>query len=92
MFRKRDSRLLGGDHPLRQQLRTVVLPPGARAVGRTIRELGWTRARCSSMRCVATASWDGIRIPTTRLREGDVLMLWGAPEDLEQDESRLLMG
>jgi CPA2 family monovalent cation:H+ antiporter-2 len=30
--------------------------------------------------------------PDTRLREGDVLVLWGRPEDLEQVESQLLMG
>jgi len=29
--------------------------------------------------------------PGTRLREGDVLVLWGAPEDLERGENRLLM-
>jgi len=29
---------------------------------------------------------------TTRLREGDVLVLWGAPDDLERGENRLLMG
>ena len=28
----------------------------------------------------------------TRLREGDVLVLWGTPEDLEHGENRLLMG
>ena len=30
--------------------------------------------------------------PDTRLREGDVLVLFGTAEDLEQGESRLLMG
>jgi CPA2 family monovalent cation:H+ antiporter-2 len=30
--------------------------------------------------------------PETQFREGDVVVLWGAPEDLEQAESRLLMG
>jgi len=92
VFRKRDSRHLDDDHPLRQQLRTVVLPPGARAVGRTIGELGLDRGKVR----VNALRRDGIvgRSPdsTTRLREGDVLILWGAPEDLEHEESRLLMG
>jgi CPA2 family monovalent cation:H+ antiporter-2 len=92
VYRKRDARHLGDDHPLRQQLRTVVLPPGARAVGRTIRELGLDHGPV-----LANAlRRDGIvgrnPDPETRLREGDVLILWGAPEDLEQEESRLLMG
>jgi K+/H+ antiporter YhaU regulatory subunit KhtT len=30
--------------------------------------------------------------PGTRLREGDVLVLWGTAEDLEHGENRLLMG
>jgi CPA2 family monovalent cation:H+ antiporter-2 len=28
----------------------------------------------------------------TRLREGDVLILWGTPEDLEHGENELLIG
>jgi CPA2 family monovalent cation:H+ antiporter-2 len=77
---------------MRQQLRTVVLPPGATAVGRAIGELGLDR-----LNVVVTAlRREGIvgREPDagTRLREGDVLVLWGTPEDLEHGESRLLMG
>jgi monovalent cation:H+ antiporter-2, CPA2 family len=92
LFPKRGARHLGEDHPLRQQLRTVLLPPGARAVGRTIRDLGLDHGRV----LVNALRRDGIvgrdPDPETRLREGDVLILWGAPEDLEQEESRLLMG
>jgi CPA2 family monovalent cation:H+ antiporter-2 len=92
VFRKRGARHLGEDHPLRQQLRTVVLPPGAHAVGRTIRELGLDQGKV----LVNALRRDGIvgrtPDPDTRLREGDVVVLWGAPEDLEQEESRLLMG
>jgi CPA2 family monovalent cation:H+ antiporter-2 len=77
---------------LRQQLRTVVLPPGASAVGRTIGDMG-----LDSGRVVVTAlRREGIvgREPDrdTRLREGDVLILWGTPEDLERGENRLLIG
>jgi CPA2 family monovalent cation:H+ antiporter-2 len=92
VFRKKDSRHLDGDHALRQQLRTVVLPPGASAVGRTIRELGMHEGTV----LVNAVRRDGIvgrnPDPETRFREGDVVVLWGAPEDLEQAESRLLMG
>jgi CPA2 family monovalent cation:H+ antiporter-2 len=77
---------------MRQQLRTVVLPPGATSVGRAIGELGLDR-----LNVVVTAlRREGIvgREPDagTRLREGDVLVLWGTPEDLEHGENRLLMG
>jgi CPA2 family monovalent cation:H+ antiporter-2 len=92
VFRKRDSRLLDGHHALRQQLRTVVLPPGASAVGRTIRELEMDDGKVR----VNAVRRDGIvgrnPGPETQFREGDVVVLWGAPEDLEQAESRLLMG
>jgi CPA2 family monovalent cation:H+ antiporter-2 len=92
VFRKRDSRHLDADHPLRQQLHTVVLPPGASAVGRTIRELGMDEGAV----LVNAVRRDGIvgrnPGPETRLREGDVVVLWGPPEDLERAESRLLMG
>ena len=92
VFRKHDARHLDEDHPLRQQLRTVVLPPGARAVGQTIRELKLDQGevRINGLRR------DGIvgrnPDPDTKLREGDVVILFGTPERLEQEESRLLMG
>ena len=92
VFRKHGARHLDEDHPLRQQLRTVILPPGARAVGRTIRELKLDQGevRINGLRR------DGIvgrnPDPDTKLREGDVVILWGTPERLEQEESRLLMG
>jgi CPA2 family monovalent cation:H+ antiporter-2 len=76
---------------MRQQLRTVVLPPGAQAVGRTIRDVGLDHVNV----LVMALRREGIvgRAPSadTRLREGDVLVLYGAPEDLERGESRLLM-
>jgi len=93
VFRRRSARSLEDDeHALRQQLRTVVLPPGAVAVGRTIGELGMDEGKV----VVTALRREGIigrdPEPGTRLREGDVLVLWGAPEDLEQGENRLLMG
>ena len=41
-----------------------------------------------------TASLARHRLARAResLHDGDVLVLWGTPEDLEQEESRLLMG
>jgi CPA2 family monovalent cation:H+ antiporter-2 len=92
VFRKHGARHLDEDHPLRQQLHTVVLPPGARAVGQTIRDLKLDQGevRINGLRR------DGIvgrnPDPDTKLREGDVVILWGPPERLEQEESRLLMG
>jgi CPA2 family monovalent cation:H+ antiporter-2 len=93
VFRRREARSLEDEnHALRQQLRTVILPPGARAVGRTIGEIDLEDGRV----VVTALRREGIvgrePEPSTRLREGDVLVLWGTPEDLERSENRLLMG
>jgi CPA2 family monovalent cation:H+ antiporter-2 len=92
VFRRGDAPALGGERALRQQLRTVVLPPGARGVGRSLAELGLNRGPVR----VTAVRREGIvgRDPTAemRLREGDVVVLWGTPENLESAEVRLLMG
>jgi CPA2 family monovalent cation:H+ antiporter-2 len=93
VFKGRQSAEVGGEgQALRQQLRTVVLPPGARAVGRTLGDIGLERGGV----VVTALRREGIvgREPDsgTRLREGDVLVLWGTPVDLERGERRLLMG
>jgi monovalent cation:H+ antiporter-2, CPA2 family len=95
VFRRRDPRdpAVGeGDASIQQQLYTIVLPPGARAVNQTIRDLALDRGPVT----VTAIRRDGITgrdpDPATRLKDGDVLVLWGRPEDLQQAESRLLMG
>jgi CPA2 family monovalent cation:H+ antiporter-2 len=96
VFRRRDVTRLpegadGSERP-REQLYTVVLPPGATAVDRSIRDMGLDRGPVT----VSAIRREGITgrspAPETQLREGDVLVLWGRPEDLERVESRLLMG
>ncbi len=91
VFRKHDARAAREDQALRQ-LRTVVLPPGAWASGRTVRELGLETGKA----VITALRRDGIvgrePDPATRLRDGDVLVLWGTPEDLEREENRLLTG
>ncbi|MHB1871925.1 MAG: cation:proton antiporter domain-containing protein [Steroidobacteraceae bacterium] len=76
----------------REQVRAVVVPPGAWAVGRTLAE---ARARG------AQATFQGVRrhgilgrepAASTRLRDGDVVVLYGTPEELERAESVLLAG
>jgi monovalent cation:H+ antiporter-2, CPA2 family len=94
VFRRRQGGLPDEDGARhhQQQLYTVVLPPGARAVDRTIQDLGLDRGPV----LVTAIRRDGITgrdpDPETRLREGDVLVLWGLPDELEQVETRLLMG
>jgi CPA2 family monovalent cation:H+ antiporter-2 len=80
-----------GEHH-RGETKTVVVPPGAWAVGRSLSEV--------RERGVA-ASFSGVRRhgilgrePTgdTVLRDGDIVVLQGQPEDLERAEAILLAG
>jgi CPA2 family monovalent cation:H+ antiporter-2 len=92
LFRRGDSRLLDESHAFREELHTLVLSPGAWAVGRTIAEVKARGAEAS----VSAIRRDGIvgREPAldTVLREGDVLVLYGTPEALEHAETVFLMG
>ena len=94
VFRRHDPRPLDGGTlaGLSQQLRTVTLPPTAHAVGRSIRDLGFDEGTV----VVTAIRREGIvgrdPDPGTELREGDVLVLFGTAEALEQGENKLLMG
>ena len=93
VFRRRDALESDPEHALlRQHLRTVTLPPAAYGVGRTLKDLGFDSGDVA----VNAVRRDGIvgrdPDPTTLLREGDVVVLFGTAEDLERAESRLLMG
>lgn len=79
-------------HAYREELKSVVLPPGAWAVGRT---LGEVRNRG------ADVAFTGVRrqgilgrepAPETVLREGDIVVIYGQPEALEHAEAVLLAG
>ena len=77
---------------LREELYTVVLPPGARSVGKTIADLNLDKIHVT----VTALRRDGIvghhPESATVLREGDVVVLYGTPEALEHGERVLLMG
>jgi CPA2 family monovalent cation:H+ antiporter-2 len=92
IFRREDAPIVDYRHSMPQQLRTVILPPGAHAVGHTISGMGFADGAV----IVTALRRDGIvgrdPDPGTELRQGDVLVLYGAPEDLERAESTLLMG
>lgn len=92
IFRREDARPLDETHSLREELRTVVLPGKAYAIGRSIKELGLAEAEVS----VNAIRRDGIvgRQPddTTEFKEGDVVVLYGTPEAIERGESLLLIG
>jgi len=75
-----------------ERLHSVSLPEGARAVGKLLSELHLEETGVS----VSAVRRGGIRgpmpAPETRLAAGDVLVLYGAPEALEEAEKILLEG
>jgi monovalent cation:H+ antiporter-2, CPA2 family len=92
VFRLPDAELPGAGETQREELRTVVLPPGAWAVGHTLAEV---RGRGAEVQFSAVRR-EGIvgrdPAPSTVLREGDVVVIFGLPEALEHAEAVLLAG
>jgi len=91
-FRKAGAEFLDDNHAFREELHSVVLPPHAWAVGKSIAEL----ADRGSQASVSAVRRDGIvgRDPSadTVFKEGDVVVVCGPPEALEHAETLLLMG
>jgi CPA2 family monovalent cation:H+ antiporter-2 len=82
------------DEPLepREEIKSIVVPPGAWAVGRS---LGEVRSRGVAV------TFTGVRrqgilgrepAPDTVLRDGDIVVIYGQPEELERAEAVLLAG
>jgi CPA2 family monovalent cation:H+ antiporter-2 len=88
----------GDEHPLdeplesREEIKSVVVPPGAWAVGRS---LGEVRARGVAVTFTGVRR-QGIlgREPAadTVLRDGDIVVIYGPPAELERAEAVLLAG
>ncbi|MGO8857661.1 MAG: cation:proton antiporter [Steroidobacteraceae bacterium] len=91
-FRAADAELLDDSHAFREELHSVILPPHAWAVGRSIDEL----ARRGSKVAVSAVRREGIvgrePGPDTIFKEGDVVVVCGTPEAVEHAETLLLMG
>ena len=91
-FRDTGAEHLDDSHAFGEQLHSVILPPNAWAVGRSITEL---KERGSSA-AVNAVRRDGIvgrePGPYTIFKEGDVVVVYGTPEAVEHAETLLLMG
>lgn len=92
VFRGQDALPLDDSHAFREQLDSVTLEPGAYAVNKSLEELNLR----SSKVVVTALRREGVvgRQPAadTVLKAGDILVLWGTPEDLEAGEELLLRG
>ena len=91
-FRDADAEHLDESHAFREELHSVILPPHAWAVGRSIAELSARGSRAA----VSAVRRDGIvgrePAPETLFKEGDVVVVCGTPEVVEHAETLLLMG
>jgi CPA2 family monovalent cation:H+ antiporter-2 len=92
IVRRGDARPVDELSEHREELKSVVVPPGAWAVGRTLAEV---RERG------AHVTFTGVRrqgilgrepSPDTELRDGDIIVIYGQPEELERTEAVLLAG
>jgi CPA2 family monovalent cation:H+ antiporter-2 len=91
-FRADGAEFLDDTHAFREELHSVILPPHAWAVGRSIAEL----AAKGSQAAVSAVRREGIvgrePSPDTIFKEGDVVVVCGTPEAVEHAETLLLMG
>jgi len=92
VFRGQDALPIDETHAFREQLHTLTLSRGTFAVNRSLAEVD-----LKSLGVVVTAlRREGVvgRQPPgiTVLKEGDVMVLWGTPERLQDAEERLLRG
>ena len=87
-----DHELPGSENEFSEELKSVVLPPGAWAIGRRLGEVK-SRGAAVSFAAVRRGSIVG-RDPglETILRQGDVVVIYGTPEALEHAETVLLTG
>lgn len=92
IFRRNGADIIDAEHTLRGELRTLALPPRARAVGKTIGELNLHEIEVE----ITAIRRDGIvgryPSPDTVLRGNDMLVLHGTPEALDRAEEKLLTG
>jgi CPA2 family monovalent cation:H+ antiporter-2 len=91
-FRDAGAEHLDESHAFREELHSVILPPHAWAVGRSITDL----TQRGSLATVNAVRRDGIvgrdPGPDTVFKEGDVVVVYGTPEAVEHAETLLLMG
>ncbi len=92
IVRRGDSRVVDETSEQREEIKSVVVPPGAWAVGRSLGEL--------RKRGVAV-TFTGVRRhgilgrepgEDTVLRDGDIVVIYGQPDELERAEAVLLAG
>jgi CPA2 family monovalent cation:H+ antiporter-2 len=92
IVRRGDSRVVDETSEHREEIKSVVVPPGAWAVGRSLAELR-NRGVAVTFTGVRRHGILG-RAPAedTVLRDGDIVVIYGQPDELERAEAVLLAG
>ena len=93
IVRSADGRPVDETSEHREEIKSVVVPPGAWSVGRTL--AGGARPRRGGRTSPACGAWGSSaasRPADTVLRDGDIVVIYGQPEELERAESVLLAG
>jgi monovalent cation:H+ antiporter-2, CPA2 family len=92
LVRRGDARAVDETSEHREEIKSVVIPPGAWSVGRSLAEVRGHGV---------AATFTGLRrhgilgrepSAETVLRDGDIVVIYGQPEELERAESVLLAG
>lgn len=92
IFRRDDARQIDETHDFREELKSVVIPPGAWAVGRSLAEIRGKGAEVAFTGLRRQGILGREPSSETELREGDVVVIYGQPEALEHAETVLLAG
>jgi K+:H+ antiporter len=85
IVRRGDARPVDETSEHREEIKSVVLPPGAWSIGRTLAEVRGRDVRRHGILGREPAG-------DTVLRDGDIVVIYGQPEDLERAEAVLLAG
>jgi CPA2 family monovalent cation:H+ antiporter-2 len=90
---RRDSALpIDESHSYREELKSVVLPPGSWAVGRSLADVKAAGADVVFTGVRRTGILGREPDDAMALREGDVVVIYGVPDALERAETVLLAG
>ncbi len=92
IYRKDSAPTLDPSHAFREELTTVLLVPGAYAVGRTVADITMDNENVTITAIKRNGVVGNEPTPETRLKENDLLVLFGDPEALARYESELLAG
>jgi monovalent cation:H+ antiporter-2, CPA2 family len=92
IVRRGDARPVDETREHREEIKSVVVPPGAWAVGRSLSEVHNRGVEVTFTGVRRQGILGREPAPDTILRDGDIVVIYGQPEELERAEAILLAG